>query len=456
MKKQLITLIMTLMGMSSLFGSSLNVTGAEIAGIWLGKVKVTEQLEMRFAYVISKSETGALSATLNILEQKAFNIPMEKVTFENDSVIIDFSSKGIMFKGLYHADVDRITGHFSQAGKSFSLELARVDELPKTTVRAQTPQRPFPYSEEDVTFSNPAAGVELAGTLTFPKSDQPAPAVILIAGSGRNDRNGTPMGHFLLLSDYLTRNGYVVLRSDKRGVGKSTGNYGEATTADFASDINSAVDYLKTRKEVDVKRIILIGHSEGTLIAPIVAAGRKDISGLVLMGAVGIRGDELLLSQIRAMSAVTGMEQADIDTLVEQNRSYYAIIKTDESNEVKTAKIKAVNPDIPANELKMLLKPWIRYFISFDPKPFLKKVDCPVLALSGSIDLQCPPEQNLAEIAKALKAGGNKHCTVMQVPGLNHLFQTAKSGSPLEYENIDEIIAPAALESILAWVTDKR
>jgi pimeloyl-ACP methyl ester carboxylesterase len=452
MKKTILILITALIGGTLSFGMPSGAILDEITGIWLGKLKPTEQLELRIAFEIKKTESGQLSAFMNILEQKAMNIPMDGISFKGDTIRIQFIAGNIEFSGIYQKEPQRLEGSFAQAGKAFPLVLTKVDELPKAVIRPQTPQPPFPYKEEEILIENKVAGVNLSGTLTIPNSGKPNPAVILIAGSGKNDRNGTKMGHFLLLADYLTRRGYVVLRSDKRGVGKSTGDYAAATTEDFASDIQAAVEFLKTRPEVDARSVGLIGHSEGALIAPMVASSRKDISFLVLMGGVGLRGDELLLLQTRKLTGATGASPDAIEEQVNQFRNYYSIIHEKIEDTAKINRIRKVNPEVSDATVKMLMKPWISWFTACDPATYLKKVKCPVLAVTGSKDLQCSPEENLKGIESALKAGKNRHYTTRTLPGLNHLFQTAQSGSPLEYEKIDEIIAPAALEFIAEWM----
>jgi hypothetical protein len=452
MKKSILILIAALIGSAASFGLNCPITAIGITGIWLGKIKPTEQLELRVAFEIKKDESGKLSAFMSIIEQKVFNIPMDQVALTGDSILIQFKTGNIEYRGFVNEAKQIIDGQYTQSGKSFPLILSPVSELPKTVVRPQTPQRPFPYLEEDVFFENKSAGVNLAGTLTMPESDQPKPAVILIAGSGKNDRNGSKMGHFLLLSDYLTRNGYIVLRSDKRGVGKSSGDYAAATTEDFASDIHAAIDFLKTRPEVDKKNIGLIGHSEGAVIAPMVASSRKDISFIILMGGAGLSGDELLLLQTRKLTEASGASPDAIEEQVKQFRSYYSIIQEKIDDPTKISRIRAANPKVSEATIKMLLKPWIAYFTACDPTLYLKKVKCPVLAITGSKDLQCSPEENLKGIGAALKVAHNKHYTMKTMPGLNHMFQTAQSGSPLEYEKIEEIIAPDALQLIIDWI----
>ena len=421
-------------------------------GLWLGTMVVSEQMSLQLAYEIEGNE-GTYSAKLNVIEQKAFDIPMDTCIIEEDSITIAFMAAGITYKGFYSREEDKIFGTYSQGGGSFALDMERVDELPLEVERPQTPVRPFPYEEEEVVFKNVKAGINLAGTLTLPKGDSSYPAILLIAGSGQNDRNETAMGHFLLLSDYLTRNGFAVLRYDKRGVGASEGDYGKATTFEFADDARAGIKYLESRPEIDSQSIGIIGHSEGALIAPMIAAEKDShLSSIILMGGFGLSGSELLLLQTRKMAEISGVPEDEIEEIVEKNRIFYEIAKTGESDSVVGQKIKEIAPDINEGLYNMLLMPWFRTFLSLDPKIYLEKVECPVLAITGEKDVQCPPEENLAAIEEALKKAGNTQYTVKTLPGLNHLFQTAESGSPYEYEKIPEIISPEVLDLILEWL----
>ena len=421
-------------------------------GLWLGVMVVSEQMSLQLAYEI-EGNSESYSAKLNVIEQKAFDIPMDTCIIEEDSIIIFFKAAGISYKGFYSSEEDKILGTYSQGGGSFTLDLLRVEELPLEVERPQTPVRPFPYEEEEVFFKNIEAGINLAGTLTLPKGDSTFPAVLLIAGSGQNDRNETAMGHFLLLSDFLTRNGFAVLRYDKRGVGESEGDYGKATTFEFADDARAGIKYLESRPEVDPQSIALIGHSEGALIAPMIAAEKDShLSSIILMGGFGVTGSELLLLQARAMAEITGVPEEEIDEIVETNRVLYEITKTGESDSVVGEKIREAEPEINEGLYNMLLWPWFRTFLSLDPKIYLEKVECPVLAITGEKDVQCPAEENLAAIEESLKKAGNTHYTIKALPGLNHLFQTAESGSPYEYEKIPEIISPDVLDLILEWL----
>ncbi len=425
----------------------------QLHGLWLGVMKVTEQMNLQLAFEIEKDSAGNLAAKMNVIEQKAFNIPMNSCTLSGDSIHIRFDQEGIKYDGIYVSEQDMIQGTYSQGGGKFPLDLSRVDELPLVVNRPQTPVRPFPYKEEEVKVENEKAGIFLAGTLTIPENGNNFPAVILIAGSGRNDRDETDMGHFLLLSDFLTRNGYAVLRCDKRGVGESEGDYGSATTFDFADDIRSAIRFLKGRPEIDHERIGLLGHSEGALIAPIIAADKnEEVAFIIMMGGIGVSGSELLLTQSRKIAEINGVPDEQLNETTRINGELYEIALSEESDSVLINKMKAVSPELNDNMVQMLLWPWYRTFLAMDPDEYISKVTCPVLAMTGENDVQCSPEENLAAIEQSLKKGGNSNYQIETMSGLNHLFQTSETGSPYEYEQLEEIIAPIALDMILTWL----
>lgn len=431
-----------------------NETGSPIPypGMWLGVMDVSEQMSMQLAFQIELIENGAYSAKLNVIEQKALDIPMDACTIENDSIHIRFDAAGITYDGYYSKDEDKIFGTYAQGGGQFTLNLSRVDKLPLEVERPQTPVRPFPYDEKEVKFENKEAGILLAGTLTKPSDGENLPAVVLITGSGRNDRNETSMGHFLLLSDYLTRNGYAVLRYDKRGVGDSEGDYGQATTFDFAKDTEAAMEYLLTLPDINPSSIGLIGHSEGALIAPMIASGNKNVAFIIMMGGIGIEGKDLLLLQSGKMAELSGVSQEEIKAIKEKDRTLYEIASGDYNDSILVQKLKEADPEINEDLLNMLQWNWFRTFLSLNPDDYLSKVECPVLAITGEKDVQCPPEENLLGMELSLKKSGNSHYELESLEGLNHLFQTAKNGSPYEYEQIAEIISPDALQVILEWM----
>jgi pimeloyl-ACP methyl ester carboxylesterase len=321
-----------------------------------------------------------------------------------------------------------------------------------------------------VVYDNPAAGNRLAGTLTLPRTAAPHPAVLLITGSGQQDRNEALLGHkpFLVLADYLTRRGIAVLRVDDRGVGGSTGEVAKATSADFATDVRAGVAYLKQRKDIDARRVGLIGHSEGGMIAPMVAAGSKDVAFIVLMAGTGVPGEEILYEQSALILKANGASEAAIARNRAAQEKMYAIAKTEKDDAVAARKVREILRQLAASpvtgtaakgedaaaeaQVKMILSPWFRYFLAFDPRPTLRKVRCPVLAINGEKDLQVPPKANLPAIRAALKAGGNRDHTEKELPGLNHLFQACKTGSPTEYSQIEETFNPAALQAMGDWI----
>jgi pimeloyl-ACP methyl ester carboxylesterase len=445
--------------------------GAEksIEGIWMGVLKVSVA-ELRIVFKISKDKDGSLSAKMDSPDQGAENIPVSKVTFENGNLHLESEVIRGAYDGTLQSD-DSIEGTWKQSGLSFPLVLKRTEEAPKLH-RPQEPTKPYPYVEEEVGYENTEAGIRLAGTLTFPKAGGPFPAVILISGSGAQDRNETVVGHrpFLVLADFLTRKGIAVLRLDDRGVGGSTGNTLEATSEDFAGDVLVGVKFLKTRKEIDPNKIGLIGHSEGGIIAPIAAVKSPDVAFIVLLAGTGLTGEEILylqsdliLKSIGASEKVQAMERSSSEQI-------FDVIKHEQDRAVAETKIRKIMTDslgklsdqekeaLGASEaaievqLKMILSPWFRFFLEYDPKPTLMKVKCPVLAMCGQLDLQVPPKENLSAMEEALKAGGNSNCTIKEFPGLNHLFQKSQTGAISEYAKIEETMAPAALETISQWI----
>ncbi|HEX3821259.1 MAG TPA: alpha/beta fold hydrolase, partial [Candidatus Sulfotelmatobacter sp.] len=325
--------------------------------------------------------------------------------------------------------------------------------------RPQNPTRPYPYREEEVHYDNKVQNVTLAATLTIPEGKGPFPGVVLITGSGPQDRDESLMGHkpFLVLSDYLTRHGIAVLRADDRGTGMSTGVFANATTADFATDAEAGIEYLKTRTEINPHKIGLIGHSEGGVIAPMVAARNKDVAFIVMMAGTGVPGDQVLEAQGEAISIANGTSPTEAARKAAKEKEILTLIETEKDDAKLEKELRdKMAGDIPEGQvgaqIKQATSPWFRYFLTYDPATALRKLTCPVLAIDGSLDKQVLPSQNLPAIRKALEEAGNKHFEIDELAGLNHLFQTAKTGSPAEYAEIEETIAPAALETISSWI----
>lgn len=322
---------------------------------------------------------------------------------------------------------------------------------------------PAPYVRWEVQFNNLAAHNQLAGTLSLPDGKGPFPAVVLISGTGHNTRDEDVLGHkvFLVLADALNRNGFAVLRYDKRGVGGSSGNYDAATTADFASDAEAAVAWLKTQPQIDASQIGVLGHSEGGIIAPAVAAADKSVAFVVMIAGPCIRGDKLFVLQ----SAMTAKAYGAPDDYIARRRLFdqelYSAILSAPSESAALDRAKALvargvaDKLVDANEAESLPKDdtsrWERHFLAYDPAPTLARLTVPVLVLNGSLDVQVPAKENLDAARQALK--NNSHATVMELRGMNHLLQDAKTGAPSEYNDIEETMSPTALKIITDWLS---
>ncbi|WP_445384050.1 alpha/beta hydrolase family protein [Robiginitalea sp. IMCC44478] len=441
----------------------------EISGEWNGVLKV-QGLQLRLVFNIQQTEDGTYSATMDSPDQGAKGIPVDETIFVNDSLKLSILRAGIRYEGML-TEQQEISGTFRQAGQALPLDLRReiVEKAP--VLRPQEPKEPLPYRSEDITFDNPEAGITLAGTLTLPEAGENFPAVILISGSGPQDRDESLLGHkpFLVLSDHLTRNGIAVLRFDDRGTASSGGDFSSATSLDFASDAEAALAYLKTRTEIDPARLGLIGHSEGGLIAPMVAVSSEEVGFIVLLAGPGVSGYDILLQQTELIYRANGMEaselQAELDllqgaldiivntreeTALQPELNQYYLQKFEENpSQVPEGMTAEALAQTYASRLGTV---WMRYFLTYDPVPSLQRISCPVLALNGSKDLQVPATQNLNAIRDALQKGGNKNVTVKSMDNLNHLFQEAGSGSPSEYATIEQTFSPVALKEISDWI----
>ena len=439
----------------------------DISGQWNGVLKVSGT-QLRLVFNIIKTDNG-YSSTMDSPDQGAKGIAVTKTTFESLVLKIELTPMLIEYTGTFENNV--FVGDFKQGGQSFPMNLSRETIEKETVVRLQEPLKPYSYYSEEVVFENKKDAITLSGTLTMPAKDGNYPAVILITGSGPQNRDEELLGHkpFLVLSDYLTKQGIAVLRYDDRGTGQSKGDFKTATSLNFADDAEFAVEYLLTRKEINKKKIGLIGHSEGGLIAPIVAARSKNVAFIVLLAGTGIPGGDLLLLQKELIERASGVSEEEIKKGQENNKSAFQMITKSTNNEQlntdlsayfrkqlkesPAAKPETLTEDEFINmELKQVTSPWMQFFIKYDPSPVLKDVKCPVLALNGEKDLQVPPKVNLAAIKAGLEKGGNKRITVKELPGLNHLFQECKTGSPDEYAKIEQTFSPIALKEISDWI----
>ena len=447
--------------------SALTVYSQDMTGQWNGVLEVPGA-QLRVVFHITTTDQG-YQATMDSPDQGATGIPVTTTHFKDSVLTLKVATAGITYTGkLEH---NTVVGEFKQAGQTFRLNLTKGVSGQVQRLRPQEPTEPYPYHSEDVVFKNTQDTVTLVGTLTLPKKGRSFPAVVLISGSGPQNRNEEIMGHkpFLVLADHLTRRGIAVLRFDDRGTAASSGNFATATSLDFASDVVSAVEYLHTRKEIIPQKIGLIGHSEGGLIAPMVATNTDHISFIVLLASPGVRGGELLLQQQEAIGRASGINDASLLQAKSINQRVFKMIAassdTDSLRAALTAYLRQAMQQAPdtvstavnrenfiKQQIEQLTSPWMRYFIRYDPAPTLEKITCPVLALNGENDLQVPAHENLAAIQRALQRGENTNSTVKALPRLNHLFQKSDTGLPAEYATIEQTFSPTALSKITRWI----
>jgi pimeloyl-ACP methyl ester carboxylesterase len=431
---------------------------------------------LRLLFKLANDDSGKRIGIMESVDEGEMERPIDSISEHDSSVVYGVSSLAGIFVGIVAPDHGRILGNWIQGSSSITLNLVPVPLVPILR-RPQDPTKPYPYNEEEVSYQNKEAKISLGATLTLPKGNGPFPAVVLITGSGQQDRNETIFGHhpFWVLADYLTRRGIAVLRVDDRGAGTSGGAFDTSTTLDFASDTRAGIQYLKTRKEINKHEIGLIGHSEGGLIAPMIASTDKDVAFIVLMAGPGISSREVMHLQRVALfesqgkidetslKVITGFDAADslvatlhggndAPTLARLDSMIMVILHLQTgTSDTSDASQKTLGRYATMEKLS-LLSPWHRYFIAYDPKPALMKVHCPVLAINGSLDRQVPVKEDLDGIRSALKAGGDKNVTIVELSGLNHLFQTAKTGGVEEYPKIQETVSPLALETIGDWI----
>ena len=435
---------------------------ASAEGVWQGALE-GNGMRLRLQLHVSHDDQKQLLAALDSPDQGLSGLPAVKVSQKEAAFHFEIPVVSGVYDGTIDDTKTGISGSWTQNGIAKKLEFKRSDQLLELR-RPQTPVKPYPYREEQVVFHNDKAKISLAGTLTLPSGQGPFPAALLLSGSGPHDRDETVAGHhpFLILADHLTRNGIAVLRFDKRGIGKSTGDFSSATTEDFASDAGAALAFLKTRKEIGPRKIGLIGHSEGGMIAPIVASRSNDVAWIVLLASPGLKGEDILLLQSEAILKAAGVDEGQVAQTLDFNRQTYALIRQEKNPAVLEAKLKdfvqanAMGVSLPSaalqSQMRMLVSPWFRYFLDYDPVSVLQKTLCPVLALNGEKDLQVPSKENLSRIQKAMQDAGNRDFQSSELPGLNHLFQHCPTGSPTEYGGIEETMAPEALDAISNWV----
>ena len=445
-------------------------TAVDVAGDWLGVLAV-QGLKLRLALRVSRSGDGLLTAKLDSLDQGARDLPVDEIVRDGNTVRFIAKRLGLTYTGTLETGGHVIRGTMRQSGAAMPLDFERTASIPVLT-RPQEPVKPYGYVEEDVRYRNEHDEAELAGTLTIPAGPGPHPAVVLITGSGAQDRDETIAGHrpFLVLADYLTRRGIAVLRADDRGVGASSAAGPADTSLTYAGDVLAAVRLLKQHTGIAPQKIGLIGHSEGSIIAAMAAARSTDVAFVVMLAGMGQSGEEVVLAQTELMQRKYGVAPDLIGATRTTLRDVFRALRSEPDAAAALGRMRAVldrraaampaanreafegirNTLLP--QLRMYTTAWFRFFLDYDPAVDLRNVRVPLLAITGELDLQAPPRENLPRIQAGAGAGGNGHVTIRELPGLNHLLQTAKTGLPDEYSTSEETLAPVALDLLAGWI----
>ena len=460
----------------SLFSLASFAQQNKFVGTWEGDLDAGVQ-KLRMIFTISQKDNGQLKVTIQAPQQSPAQIPADTVFTDANKISLEVKMFKMSFSGTLVND-SSLAGNFVQ-GATIPLQLKKVARASTVSKpkRPQTPKPPFAYKSIDLIIPGKDPLQKLGATLTVPDTiaGKRYPAVVLITGSGPQDRDETMFDHkpFAVIADHLTKKGFAVLRVDDRGVGRSTGNRAIATSADFADDTEAAVDYLKTRSFIDDKKLGLIGHSEGGMIAPMVAAKRKDIKFIVLLAGPGVPCADLMAEQNVAIFKSNGL-RADIAEAYGPmfKKLVLSIVSAKDSAAAFSNGMKVVNEWKAPDSVKKIFKvvdeaekeayvkamtdeiynPWYAYVISYDPPPALKKLSCAVLALNGSRDVQVLPASNLQGIENTLKKSKTKNYEIKEIPQLNHLFQTCNICTLNEYSTLEESFSPAALDIITDWL----
>lgn len=444
-------------------------------GFWQGSLRPVPVMELRLSLELTNRPAGGLGGVMVSLDQGAVRLAINALSQSNDWIRFEVQSVGGSFQGQLAVDGSEIAGQWTQGGQRSPLVFKRLAEAPRLQ-RPQEPSRPYPYLDEDLFVTNAKAKVRLAATLTYPRGPGPFPAVVLISGSGPQDRDESVMAHrpFLVLSDYLTRHGIAVLRYDDRGTFGSTGDFAKATSADFVEDALAAFDYLQSRREMASGQIGLLGHSEGGIVAPLAAVRQPAIAFIVLLAGMGVPAEELLLTQARDIAVTAGAGEQTVAANAALQKEIFRILREEPDpqkveSRVRSTLAQAVEPltaeqraalglseSAIETQVRNVTSPWFRDFVQHDPRPTLRAVKCPVLAVNGEKDLQVAAKANLEAIRQSLEAGGNRRFRTVELPGLNHLFQTAQTGAVGEYATIEETMNPAALELVATWILENN
>ncbi|PRD51264.1 alpha/beta hydrolase family protein [Sphingobacterium gobiense] len=432
--------------------------GQKFVGSWQGELKVQG---VALPLVFHLENTSAWKGTMESPAQGDAKLPISAIHIQQDSISIAVAAIGLTYKGKMLTN-EHIEGVVSQKSMTFPMRLSKTGQTLAKRRRPQLPEPPYNYDTLDVAFSSEYDNVKLAGTVTTPREGEKLPAVVLVSGSGPQDRDETIMGHkpFKVIADYLTRQGIVVLRYDERGIGASTGNYPKSTIGDFSRDVIAAIGFLQKQERVDPTRVGIIGHSEGALIAELIAGeSSADVGFIGLLGAPAIPIDSLMVLQAYEIGKVMGMSAEELRDAKEVNRRNFAAVKSDLGDEHAYRQIlENMSSPLPnlsnnqKNEIKMMVLPAYRYFMRIDPVPFIKRIDVPVFAAFGTKDVQVPFAPNLESLTDHLPR--NEKNFLKAYDGLNHLFQKAETGAVSEYIDIEETFNEQVLSDLAQWINN--
>ena len=429
---------------------------AQIEGYWKSEIDLGA-LKLEMAFNIKAIENG-YSATLDVPAQGAFDFPVDETTFKDGHLQLTMSAMDASYSGTPKDGV--IEGEFTQRGMTFPLNLVKAEKKEQKKARPQDPLPPFDYHIEEVTFVNEKEGNTLVGTLTIPEGEGPFPAMVLVSGSGQQDRDEELMNHrpFWIIADYCALHGIAVLRYDDRGIGGSTGEVENATTMDFSYDAEAAFNYLRNRKEINASKVGILGHSEGGIINFMVAARRPEVAFLVSLAGPSVNGIEVLKEQQAAILRASGMSEEAVQFSSSANAQLFDIIEASndrvEADSLMRQLVKGwgYNEELTEQTVSQMTMPWMYYFLKYDPTEAIVKTNCPALLLNGSKDLQVIASQNLPGYEKIIADYGKTNLILRELPDLNHLFQHCETGSPNEYYEIEETISPEVLELIVEFV----
>lgn len=426
---------------------------------WSGAISIMG-MELGF-HVALQRDGERWVGTIDIPAQSAKGMPLDAIEVTSARVVFGVAKVDAKWTITLDAEGQADECGFVQRGQTFecgaaSVSAERFAEL-TAVKRPQTPQPPFDYEAVDVEIPNDAAGTRLAGTLTIPKGEERRPALLLVAGSGPQDRDGTILGHkpFWVIADHLARHGIAVLRVDDRGVGRSTGDFATATTADFIGDATASVRFLRAHPRIDPRRVGILGHSEGALVAPAVAVASEGVAFVALFGAPGLPGADILVQQGQDIARAAGVPADEVARAGALQREMIDAVLAGEDASAMRARLErqpGIDPASIDGQLAALASPWFKHFLAYDPRPVLRKLKVPTLVVIGELDLQVSAATNVPAITKALRAAKNRNVTVHRLAGLNHLLQHTKTGLPGEYETLEETLAPEVLTLLTDWV----